>query len=376
MLDHFVLKVASRCNLNCDYCYVYNGQDQTWRDQPVFMSRAVVRKTYERVLDYCVAHEKPKASFVLHGGEPLLGGLPMLEMIVEELRDVFDGTGIATSVGIQSNGLLYTEEIGEFLGRNNLTIGISVDGPPHMNDRHRVDHAGRGSGVALEEKIRLLSGKPWFGGLLTVVNLDNDPVEIFDYFASLAPPAFDVLLPDENHTRRPYGKPTLLKNATPYGDWMIRLFDRWWAAKSTMQVRYFHALIQTMLGRPSCVETTSDRAPGVVVIEANGNIGANDAMKAVFQGATQLGMHVDSHSFDDVARHPTVSPVTADGKRALCADCTACDWVSICGGGYLPHRWSDARGFDNPSVYCSDLAKVMDHIADRVLAHARELEVA
>ncbi|MEU9838708.1 hypothetical protein AB0C69_05725, partial [Actinomadura sp. NPDC048032] len=30
----FILKIHSRCNLACDYCYVYEMGDQSWRDQP------------------------------------------------------------------------------------------------------------------------------------------------------------------------------------------------------------------------------------------------------------------------------------------------------------------------------------------------------
>src|ERR1043166_2879062 len=29
----FVLKVHSRCNLTCDYCYIYEMADQSWRAQ-------------------------------------------------------------------------------------------------------------------------------------------------------------------------------------------------------------------------------------------------------------------------------------------------------------------------------------------------------
>ena len=33
-LDTVLLKVASRCNLDCSYCYVYHMGDEAWRDQP------------------------------------------------------------------------------------------------------------------------------------------------------------------------------------------------------------------------------------------------------------------------------------------------------------------------------------------------------
>ena len=34
----------------------------------------------------------------------------------------------------------------------------------------------------------------------------------------------------------------------------------------------------------------------------------------------------------------------------------------ICAGGYLPHRFSRARRFDNPSVYCDDLKALIGTI--------------
>ena len=37
----FTLKVVSRCNLDCRYCYVYNGADDSWRKQPAVMSDEV-----------------------------------------------------------------------------------------------------------------------------------------------------------------------------------------------------------------------------------------------------------------------------------------------------------------------------------------------
>ena len=36
-----VLKVAAPCNLNCSYCYVYHGADQTYRSRPPLFSEAL-----------------------------------------------------------------------------------------------------------------------------------------------------------------------------------------------------------------------------------------------------------------------------------------------------------------------------------------------
>ena len=39
MIDSYVVKVASRCNLDCTYCYEYNLGDDTWKHQPRFMEK-------------------------------------------------------------------------------------------------------------------------------------------------------------------------------------------------------------------------------------------------------------------------------------------------------------------------------------------------
>ena len=42
-LRQFLIKLHSRCNLACDYCYVYTLADQTWRTKPRVISQALSR---------------------------------------------------------------------------------------------------------------------------------------------------------------------------------------------------------------------------------------------------------------------------------------------------------------------------------------------
>jgi uncharacterized protein len=48
----------------------------------------------------------------------------------------------------------------------------------------------------------------------------------------------------------------------------------------------------------------------------------------------------------------------------------------VCGGGYLPHRFSRALGFANPSVHCADLEKLILHIAGRMAPDIPQLQGA
>ena len=53
--DSLVIKVASRCNLNCSYCYVYNKGDSGYKTQPKVMSPLVVDQVIHAVKAYVIA---------------------------------------------------------------------------------------------------------------------------------------------------------------------------------------------------------------------------------------------------------------------------------------------------------------------------------
>jgi sulfatase maturation enzyme AslB (radical SAM superfamily) len=57
--------------------------------------------------------------------------------------------------------------------------------------------------------------------------------------------------------------------------------------------------------------------------------------------------------------------VSLDGPREI-NDQQRVDHRDTCGGGYLPHRYSAARGFDNPSVWCADLLALFAHVRARM----------
>lgn len=359
----FIWKVASRCNLNCSYCFVYNLRDTRWQDQPAFMSQAVALKTAQRIREHCEAHQKEKASIVFHGGEPLLGGAKHLAAMLSAIESVFKDSGISLTLGMQSNGLLFDAEIGDLLLNRRMSIGISLDGPPEINDLHRVDHEGRPTSHKLESKLALLTSDQYrdvFSGFLCVVNPQADPVAVTKYLLSYQPRGIDFLLPLNNYDCRPVGKESDLA-ATPYADWLIAAFDYWFSRGVETKIRIFNSLINMLFEVPSEVESLGLHPVDLIVIESNGELEAVDSLKSTFDGATKLGYSVFENAFDEALKHDLVVSRHV-GAASLCLECRSCPLLSTCGGGYLPHRYSSSNGFDNPSVYCADLQKLIKHV--------------
>ena len=82
----FIVKVHSRCDLSCDYCYMYEMADQSRRDQPRAMSGETADLTACRIGEHARAHGLREITLILHGGEPLLAGWDLISRLVRSTR--------------------------------------------------------------------------------------------------------------------------------------------------------------------------------------------------------------------------------------------------------------------------------------------------
>jgi uncharacterized protein len=360
-ISTFLLKIASRCNLDCDYCYVYHSPDQSWRRRPKLMSERVLRQTIERVYEHVEGNNIEKISVVLHGGEPLLAGYDFLHKVFSLFSERI---GPKVEFGMQSNLTLLTPEIVALFSKYHAPIGISLDGPRASNDKHRLTHTGGSSFDDVMKGIQLLrssvEGRQVFSGILAVMDLDHDPVETYEFFRSLEPRGIHFLLPDATHENYPPRKTSW--EETPYADWLIRLFDYWWRQDEPIPIRIFDNIVTLRLGGFSDDESFGLGIVDLLVIETDGAIEAVDTLKIDYEGAGDLGLDVFNNTIDEAMIHPKIS-MRFHPEAQLSDACTKCEIVKICGGGYLPHRYSNDRLYSNPSVYCTDLKKLIEHIA-------------
>lgn len=371
----FVLKIHSRCNLSCDYCYVYHAADQSWRTRPLAIAERTVRAAAERIAEHSRSHRLDRVRVTLHGGEPLLVGVRGLERVVRTLRRHV-GAVTALEIGLQTNGILLDDRVAELVVRENLRVGISLDGGRAANDRHRRYAHGASSYDDVVRAVRRMTAprmRPHFAGLLATVDPANDPREVFHDLVELRPGRIDLLLPHATWESPP---PAGAPGRAVYGEWLVAFFDAWYDAPPVIGVRLFEETMHALLGGASRSETVGLSGPESIVIESDGAIERTDALKIAYEGAAATGHNVFEHALDDVLRHPAVA-AGLGGRSNLSATCRRCPIVSACGGGLYPHRYRPGAGFDNPSVYCRDLGLFINHVAGRLRADlARRAAVA
>ena len=284
----FVLKVHSRCNLACSYCYVYELKDQSWRTQPHRISTDTIRQVIRRIADHVRAHQLDSIVIVLHGGEPLLAGA---EFLAEAARQMRAEIPARLEVSLQTNGVLLDESALSALTRQEIHIGVSIDGDARATDRHRLFRNGGSSHEHVDRALRLLGKerfRRFYGGLLCTIDLANDPIATYEALLKYSPPAIDLLLPHGTWSAPPPGIDPA-SPAAPYGEWLLAIFDRWYANPET-SVRLFREIIQLTLGGIGAVEGLGLRPGTSIVVDTDGAIKQHDSLAAAYPGAAETGL--------------------------------------------------------------------------------------
>jgi uncharacterized protein len=175
----------------------------------------------------------------------------------------------------------------------------------------------------------------------------------------LRPRVVDFLLPQAT-----WDKPPMRPSPTPYADWLLAIFQRWTAMPELpFRIRLFEQIVRAVLGFPSNYDALGQGVNATIVIETNGGLETVDVLRVCENGMTRRGLTVARHTIDAALAEPLAQQYYHSAER-LCATCQKCAARAICAGGYLPHRYSRANGFNNPSVYCADLMTLITTVQD------------
>ena len=366
-IDTVLIKVASRCNIDCRYCYVYNMGDTRWARMPKQMSSETV-SAIASAFDELSQRQKRRFAVVLHGGEPLLLGPEKLASCLARLRDVLPAE---YPFSIQTNGTLISEALLDVCSEFRTSLGISIDGPQGIHDRHRIDHAGQGTHAKVLDGIACLrnhrDGRFLYAGLLSVIDPTSNPAQVYGYFKELGAPSVDFLYRDGNHSQMPYGKASF--QSTEYGRWLSRLLDVYLVDPAPLRIRLLDDMIKLVLGGYGTKEGLGATDYGIVVIDTDGSVAKNDTLKSTFNGGDRF-LHqwsIHTHSLADVANSPEFASYHIL-QRPSASCCLSCPELAVCGGGMPVNRWRNENGYENPSVYCADQLLFIRHIRDRLAA--------
>lgn len=351
-----ILKIASRCNIRCKYCYMYELADQSWVTQPKVMQANVIDKFLDNLNKYLSDYKLDSFVVVLHGGEPLLAGIKLVEYLLKGLTKISNDLSVTIVTTLQTNGILLNDDWVSLFKLYSVLIGVSHDGPAYLNDLNRVTHSGEGTEWMVSEKIKYLqqNAPENFTGVLTVINPNGNGAEVVDFFYNLKVPKIDFLFPDQNHLLSPVQYPSAKQDSKLYSDFLDGAYKRWREIDDPdFDIRLFRELVLAVMGKAPCLDSLGVSDVGIFVVETDGGLEPIDTFKCCGNDFTKLGLNITTNTLQDLNSNVLIQEFVKK-SNSLSIKCLKCEYINMCGGGYMPHRFN-GKDFLNPSVYCDSL---------------------
>ena len=334
------LNVAHKCNLRCRYCFAAQG---SFGGQEMLMSFEVACRAVDFLLANCGGVRNLEIDFF--GGEPLLNP-DVIRGTVRYGKEQAARSGKTINFTLTTNAFLLTREIVDFLVAEEISLIMSLDGRPEVNDANRISAGGKGSYHSVLPRIQAaVAQKPpsyYVRGTFTKENLDfsrdlEHLIECGFDNISLEPAVGGA-------DRFAIGEPELPRVLEEYERLAEVLFDRYSRGR---EIDFFHFNID-FEGGPCLAKRVTGCGAGVeyLAVTPEGDIypchqfvGNPDfLMGSVYQGLT----------------NPDVRQLFVENQLFYKEDCKKCWARYYCGGGCAANAYLENRDLKKPSrVSCA-----------------------
>jgi len=341
-----IIQPSPFCNINCDYCYLPE------RDSHNRMTISVLKQALERVVTDELLGES--LSIVWHAGEPL--ALPI--SFYEEAFEAIASLSIPTDRirhSIQSNGMLINDPWCSFIAKNDIRLGLSIDGPAFIHDAHRKTRNGKGTHKQVMKGVEVLRKNGIAFHVIAVVTEQSlgFPDEIFQFFLDIGVDQVGLNIEELEGVNI---DSTLFKNNIDgrITNFFRRMYELQKRSDGALEIREFKRASQAIAlasiddHQDTALRNDQVEPFAIISVAYDGSISTFSpellGMKNSEYGDFYLG-NVMSASFIDIATTDKFRRVLRDiqaGVR-LCSD--ECEYFSFCGGGAPSNKYYENGTF-------------------------------
>lgn len=349
-----ILKIAERCNINCNYCYYFNGGNSDFAEQPAYISAETVDQVSKFICNAIKTHQIQNVQIDLHGGEPLMLKKERFRAMVSKLRDEI-GTLANLRIALQTNGILVDEEWIDIFSEFLISVSVSIDGNQAANDQYRVDHKGRGTYDGTVAGLRKLQAawqarKIYEPGVICVTSAEFDGAQTYRHFVD------DLGIRLIHFSPLDYSRDSVPENCEPgVRRFFAGALDEWLRdSNPEIEIRIFQTLLAKITQLSKATNGGLHRYTALT-IRANGDVSGPDDLRNALPKAFALGINAKTHNLWDYLSHPVIDKMTRDLAKMPDA-CTSCGFIRACeaGKGFsaATNRYSLVNGFNNRTLYC------------------------
>ena len=327
------------CNLACSYCF-YSCKAQYFGSETRYR---MSDETLELMMRLALNRPGASMGFGWQGGEPTLAGLDFFRKAIELQK--IHGRSMRISNALQTNGILIDDQWVDFLKQYSFLFGLSLDGPKHIHDTYRINHAGAGSHEKVEQVAKTLIKQGVAVNAIAVINQYSAQFaeETYRYFKELGFEYMQFIPCVETDPHNPKASASFSVSSEQYGKFLCDLFDLWEAdwkdGKPTTSVRTLDTFMGMYLGNESAECPYRHTCGDYLVVEHNGDVYSCDFF---VEDAWRLGALDDGTTLQEKL-NGNRQRLFARMKSRISDTCLRCPWLTLCYGGCTKDRIRDPR---------------------------------
>jgi len=351
-----IMKTTRLCNLRCVYC-------NSWRDGPnqVMPFETLVKLIRDMQLSPGLKH----VTYVWHGGEPTLLSTRYYEKIIW-LQEQFRQCGQKIENSMQTNATSISDEWVNFIKKYEISVGVSLDGPPEINDKSRLDKSNKPTSHLIRKGILKFQKANIKFGVLMVI--DNEVIKvgarrILEYLDEIGVQALALLNAIPENT--PIGE-NISGTYLPwenYVEFLREMFKLWWDKyKHKIDIREISSLVKSVKDdlSPALCYFAGNCMGQYLTVEPNGDVNACDK----YVGDKE-------YLFGNIFNYNLMSELLANStnlkkakKELLLGNekNKKCSWYKICRGSCPHDRRLNERIQPTAFKSCCGLAPLLEEI--------------
>lgn len=294
-----------------------------------------------------------KIDLCFHGGEPLAVNISEYEYIFEKLRDAMPSANIQYK--IQSNGVLINQRWCEFFIKHNVSVGLSLDGPAHLNDIHRMTRSGAGTFGAAMRGIELFKRYKIPLNFICVVSERSLTAgkELVSFFEELGANSLAFNIPEiENGVTSSW---ISADDATSrYRDFLLECLR----CATTLEIREISAAVQKIRAAHEYPWRDHQNVPfGIVGFGADGDIYTYSpefiGVDYRDRGRFSIGNVSEELTMSDIVNSPRFLKIFNEIEEGKTNCRNECEYYRVCGGGPPVNKLSEKGSFlATKTQYC------------------------
>ncbi len=363
-----VVQPTPFCNISCTYCYLPD------RDVKTVMSQSTVRELFGKVFasGWCAAD----LTVIWHAGEPLVVPPSFYREAFGTLA-ALRPEAVRVRHSIQTNGMLISPEWCELFRAFEVGVGVSIDGPRHFNDAHRVSRTGRSTFERALAGIRVLQREKVPFHVISVLTARSlqAPREMLDFYLAegIEDVCFNVEESEGSHVSG------LFADADPQKLFRGFLERFWKLSREDGRIRFIREIdgMLPRVFRPGDEELKNIQVEpfGMLNVDCHGNVSSFSPELLGLKNARYADFligNILTDSLEQMRSSAAMQAMSRDIAAGVATCRRECEYFSACGGGAPVNKLSENGSFASARTTFCALTQMVP--TDLILAAFEQVE--